>query len=165
MSTANFLVLASLTKLGKNSPLKAAKGADVSTGLNSLASLLEQFRTQNIILSATPFQSPNDEVAESLDTRNAIINLLAVEIATNYDNGQIIVSDTLRRNAESGMAFLKKWYNVGMPIFRRISSTAPRGAGNERYHGYSRRFFGPFRVLEEPEAVTEQEIHDPLKNK
>lgn len=162
MSTANFLILAALTKLGKNSPLKPAKAADVLTGFNSLGPLLHKFETQNIILNTNPIQNPNSEVGESIDTRNAIIDLLAIEIAPNYDNGQIIVSETLRGSAQDGMAFLKKWYKKVTPIFRRISSTAPRGAGNERYR-YSRKFFGPERILEEPEAVLEAN-HDPLKN-
>lgn len=165
MSTANSLILASLAKIGKNSPLKPAKPDDIAMGFDSLTSFFEQLRTQNIILSTTPVESVDDEVGESLDTRNALINLLAVEIAANYDNGQIIVSETLQRNAENGMAFLKKWYNQEAPPFRVISSTAPRGAGNERYRGYSRRFFGPFRVLEEPEAVPDQKTQDALNNK
>ena len=125
MSTANSLILSALTKIGKNSPLKPAKPDDVVAGFDSFTSFLEQLRTQNIVLSTTPVESVSDEVGESLDTRNALINLLAVEIAANYDNGQIIVSETLRRNAESGMAFLKKWYNQNPPPFRVISSTVP----------------------------------------
>ena len=157
MSTANFLVLAALTKIGKNSPLKAAKAADVLTGMNSLASLLQEFRTMNILIGTAPISSSSSEVGETLDTRNHIINILAVETASNYDSGQVIVSRTLERSAEKGMAFLKKWYTKRLPTVRIISSTAPRGAGNTRYLRSDREFFGPFRILEEPEAIPENE--------
>lgn len=152
MSSVNFIVLSALTRIGKNSPLKAAKAEDINAGLQSLQSLLQQFETQNIMLTANPVRAPSDEVGESLDTRNALINILAIEISTNYDNGQSIVSDTLQRNAASGMAFLRKWYTVDPLPLRRISSTAPLGAGNERfrYTVSSRKFFGPFRILEDP---------------
>lgn len=150
MSTPNFIVLASLTKIGKNSPLKAAKAEDILTGLDALASLLQTFETQNIILNTQPIETSTGELGESLDVRNAIINILAIEIATNYDNGQVIVSQTLQRSANTGMAFLKKWYTQDSMPLRRISSTAPLGAGNERYGRRARRFFGPFRILEEP---------------
>ncbi len=155
MSTVNFLVLGALTKIGKNSPLKPAKPEDVLTGLQSLQSFLQQLETQNIILTANPVRAPSDEVGESLDTRNALINNLAIEISTNYDNGQGIVSDSLQRNANSGMAFLKKWYTEDCLPTRRISSTAPLGAGNEKfkYSASSRKFFGPLRILNEPEIV------------
>jgi hypothetical protein len=155
MSTASFLILGALTKLGKNSPLKKAKADDISKGLSALQSLLQQFRTMGIILSTSPVESPNDEVGESLDTRNAIQNILAVEIATNYDNGQTIVSQSLSTNAESGMAFLRKWYKTDDLPLRRISSTAPRGAGNRKFIRNGRQRFGRFRILRDPEAITE----------
>jgi len=158
MSTANFIILASLTKIGKNSPLKSAKAADLSAGLDSLQSFLQQLSTMNIFLTANPIRTFSDDVGETLDTRNALINNLAIEISTNYDNGQIIVSENLRRNAETGMAFLKKWYTQDPPPLRRISSTAPLGAGNERFRfsTSSRKFFGPVRVLTEPDAEIER---------
>lgn len=159
MSTANFLILQALTRIGKHSPLKSAKSDDLLAGLSSLQSFLEMLGTMNIRLPINPVRGSGDEVGETLDTRNALINNLAIEISVNYDNGQAIVSDTLRANAASGMAFLKKWYTVDPPPLRRISSTAPLGAGNERfrYSVSSRKFFGPVRVLTEPDAEIEIE--------
>lgn len=155
MSTASFLILASLTKLGKNSPLKPAKADDMAKGLSSLQSLLQEFRTRNILLSTNPVRSPSDEVGESLDTRNAIEDILAIRIAPNYDNGQILVSESLATNAGTGVAFLKKFYKREASLARRISSTAPRGEGNNRFFRTERDFFGPFRILEDPEAISE----------
>ena len=157
MSTVNFLVLASLTKIGKNSPLKPAKAADVLTGMDSLASLLQQFRTQNILIGTAPISSSTSEVGETLDSRNHIINILAVEIASNYDSGQVVVSQTLKASEVAGRAFLKKWYTKALPTMRIISSTAPRGSGNTRFLRNDRQFFGPFRILEDPEAIAENE--------
>lgn len=159
MSTANFLILSALTRIGKNSPLKKAKADDVNAGLASLQSFLQQLSTMNIFLTTNPIRTVSDDVGETLDTRNALINNLAIEIATNYDNGQIIVSESLRRNAETGMAFLKKWFTQDPPPLRRISSTAPLGAGNERFRfsTSSRKFFGPARILTEPDAEIEIE--------
>lgn len=162
MSTANFLILSALTRIGKNSPLKPAKAEDIQAGFASLEVYLQQLTTQNIFLRTKPIRSFSDEAEEPLDTRNALINNLAIEISTNYDNGQDIVSDSLRRNAASGMAFMKKWYTVDPTPLRKISSTAPIGAGNERgrYTRDSRKHFGPFRTLTEP-VPTE---NDPTSN-
>jgi hypothetical protein len=159
MSTASFLILSALTKIGKNSPLKKAKASDVSIGLSSLESLLAQFDTMNIVLPVNPVRGISEEIGETLDTRNAIINNLSIEISTNYDNGQAIVSASLQTNADSGMAFLRKWYTKDSRPVRRISSTAPLGAGNERFRFSvsSRKFFGPVRALREPDSEVEPE--------
>ena len=162
MSTVNSIILGALRKIGKDSPLKPAKPEDVVKGLDSLQSLLQMWATDNIDLGTNTFRGESEELGEPLDTRNALINNLALELAPEYDNGQIIVSETLRNRAAQGMAFLKKWYKMDPRPLRRISSTAPIGAGNEKYI-YSinqRKSFGPNRVLTEPDDDVQPSIRE-----
>lgn len=132
MSTAKFIILQSLTRIGKNSPLKKAKAADISAGLSSLQSFMEMLGTMRIILPTNPVRGSSDELGETLDTRNALIDNLAIEIATNYDNGQVIVSETLAVNAAKGMAFLKTYYRNSVALNKVPGSTLPVGAGRAR---------------------------------
>lgn len=153
MSTANFLILQALTRLGKNSPLKKAKAADISSGLSSLQSFMETLGTMNIRLPVNPVRGVSDDLGETLDTRNAIINNLAIEISVNYDNGQVIVSDVLRANAASGMAFLKKYYYKRAGALNKVpGSTLPVGAGRAR--GIKPRvFFNGVSPIEDPDIT------------
>ena len=80
MSSANFIILQALTRIGKNSPLKAAKADDLIVGLSSLQSFMEQLGTMRIILPTNPVRGFSDDLGETTDIRNAIINNLAIEI-------------------------------------------------------------------------------------
>jgi hypothetical protein len=80
-------------------------------------------------------------LGEPGDARNAIEDNLAVELAPNFDNGKVVVSPTLERNAKRGYLWLKTLFQVYTIPNKVPSSTLPKGAGNSQ--GTDRRvFFG-----------------------
>jgi len=130
MSTGTELIQTALKKIGAHSRLAPASSDTILDGRDALNSMLEVWRSKGIILDVVPLNAPGDDLGEPADTRNAIINNLAIEMATFFDNASQRVSDTLRLNARNSYNDVKDLYwNPDVTIQTRANQL-PAGEGN-----------------------------------
>ena len=141
MSTGTAIIERALQKIGAHSIVQPSNPEDIVIGMNALNSMLETWLTQGIDIGVTPLDVPGDELNEPTDTQNGIINNLAIELAPDFDNGKLVVSADLRRNAKTGFQSIKNLYQKVTIPKKVVSSTLPVGAGNSR--GINRRVFFP----------------------
>jgi len=130
MSSGTFIIQSALKRIGGHSVAQAALPETIAEGKNVLNSMLQLWRTQGIKLGIVPLDKPGDELGEPLDTRNAIIDNLALMLSADFDNGENIISPQLKANARVGFALVKQQYRKFNAPNRRLSSTTPRGMGN-----------------------------------
>lgn len=132
MSTGTAIIERALEAIGAHSAVSPASPASIVLGKEKLNSMLELWLTLGIIIGFTPLDVSGDELNEPNDTTNGIIDNLAIELAPNFDNGKVVVSVELRRNAVRNFNHIKNLYqNVTVPS-KVVSSTLPVGAGNTR---------------------------------
>lgn len=132
MTTGTKIIESALKKIGAHSIAAPADPESIELGMETLNSMLQLWLSQEIDLGIVPLKAPGDELGEPLDARQAIIDNLAVLSAPNYDNGTGIVSGTLQGAANRGYTSIENLYqNVSIPN-KVVSSTLPRGAGNNR---------------------------------
>lgn len=130
-----------MVEIGATSVASPPAPESIVFGLRKLTSLMEMWLSKNIILGTTPLEVPGDELNEPADTRNGIVFNLAIMMAPGFDNGKVIVSQTLRNNATSEFGDIKTLYQKLVIPQKVVSSTLPVGAGNER--GFRSRVFFP----------------------
>lgn len=119
----------------------------IELGLENLNSMLELWLSRNIILGTTPLEAPADELNEPNDVRNGIISNLALYMAADFDNGKDIVSQELKNAASRDFIQIKALYQKLSIPDKVVSSTLPRGAGNDA--GFrSRAFFAKDETIE-----------------
>lgn len=119
----------------------------IELGLENLNSMLELWLSRNIILGTTPLEAPADELNEPNDVRNGIISNLALYMAADFDNGKDIVSQELKNAASRDFIQIKALYQKLSIPDKVVSSTLPRGAGNDA--GFrSRTFFAKDETIE-----------------
>ena len=140
MSTGTVIIERALQVIGAHSIASPADPESIVLGMEKLNSMLEMWLTDDIKIGTTPLEVPGDELNEPSDTRNGIINNLAIELAPDFDNGKIVVSPQLTQNVRIDFIRIEKRYGTISIPKRVVSSTLPRGAGNNR--GFrSRTFF------------------------
>ena len=106
--------------------------SDISVARDNLNSMLQLWLSQGIDLGTVPLDAPGDELSEPLDARQAIIDNLAIYMAPDFEQRNPIVSQSLIKNARIGLVLIKGLYqNLTIPD-KVVSSTLPRGAGNNR---------------------------------
>lgn len=133
MSSGTSLILEALENIGQDSQLKPANPKSIERGFRALNSLLQFWLSDDIDLGVVPLAAPGDELNEPVDTTQVIIDNLSLKLAPKYDNdGKRNVSDTLRDNARTGFATMSAIYRVIKIPKKKISSTTPLGAGNNR---------------------------------
>lgn len=141
MSTGTDIIERALQQIGSHSIVQPASPGSITLGMEKLNSMLEMWLTKGIEIGFTPLDVPGDELNEPNDTRNGIINNLSIELAPDFNNGKVIVTAELLRNARSGFNDIKNIYQrITIPP-KKVSSTLPRGAGNSR--GGNQRVFFP----------------------
>jgi hypothetical protein len=141
MSTGNKVIKGALKKIGAHSAVSPAEPEEIVEAMETLNSMLQLWRSQGILNQLMPLKVPGDELAEPSDSRNIIEDNLAIACAPNFDNGKVIVSATLERNARVGYAWLKNLNQVISIPDKIPSSMLPRGAGNSK-GTYRKTFFG-----------------------
>lgn len=132
MSSGTAIILSSLELIGAHSVVAPADSGSIEKGMFTLNSMLQLWLSQDIDLGIVPLQAPGDELGEPLDARQAIIDNLSVALGPNFDNGDNVVSQTLRNNANRGFTSIENLYQIVTIPNKVISSTLPRGAGNNR---------------------------------
>ena len=100
-----------------------------------------------ITIGFTPLGVPGDDLNEPPDTTNGIENNLSLALAPYFDNGKVVVSPSLERNAKIGYNNIRTMYGVYTVPKKVVSSTLPVGAGN-RWGGYRRAFFPKGATIE-----------------
>lgn len=130
MSSGTYIITSALKRIGAASIVQPADPETIIEGRDILKSMLQLWLSWGIILSFSPLDAPGDELGEPLDTRNAIIDNLALLLAPDFDNGRGNVSAQLKANARNGLAQVKQIYRPLTVPRRRVSSTTPRGEGN-----------------------------------
>ena len=151
MTVGTKIIQASLQQIGRHSVVKPAIPESITTGMNTLNSMLQLWLSNDIDLGITPLKVPGSQLNEPLDAKQVIIDNLAVLLWPNFDNGNRPLSQTLNRNAKVGLIAIETLYlNHTIPD-KVISSTTPLGAGNTR--GTRRRVFvGPGGTIPSTDA-------------
>jgi hypothetical protein len=130
MSDGTTLIQSSLKLIGAHSIYAPADAESIEVSLGTLNSMLQLWLSQGIELNISPLNAVGEEVGEPLDTRQAIINNLAVMLAPNF--GIANVPNQLKVNANLSYIAIKALYQVFTVPDKVVSSTLPRGAGNNR---------------------------------
>lgn len=141
MSTGTVIIERGLQSIGAHSIVSPADPESIILGMEKLNSMLEMWLTLGIVLGVTPLKVPGNELNEPDDARNGIITNLAIEMAPDFDNGKIVVSPALERNARVSYNNIKNLYQKITIPKKVVSSTLPVGAGANR--GVDRRVFFP----------------------
>ena len=128
-----------------NSP---ASPEDFDDAVLVLNAMVATWLSKGIRLGIVPLEAAGDELGEPNDTTNAIISNLAIKLAADYEDGQAIVTQTLKNEATSEFEDLA---NSG---YREIfipqiipSSTLVTGEGNKNRFVRRRNYFGVGRPL------------------
>jgi len=141
MSTGTTIIERALQRIGAHSAVSPASPASIILGMERLNSMLEMWLSQGIVIGVTGLAVPGDELNEKPDTKNGVIDKLALSLAPDFDNGKQIVSQQLRDDARMNFAHIKNVYQqISIPD-KVVSSTLPVGAGNSQ--GVNRRVFFP----------------------
>lgn len=141
MSTGTEIIQGALKKIGAHSIASPAHPTTIVEGMGVLNSMLQLWRSVGIMQDIVPLQTPADELGEPADAKNGIIANLALEMAPDFSNGQIVrVTPQLKINAQKGYALIEDLYEV-VTIPKKVpSSTLPRGSGNQKGN-WERTFF------------------------
>lgn len=140
MSTGTVIIQRALQGIGAHSHVSPASPESIVLGMEKLNSMLEMWLSQGIAIGFTPLDVPGDDLNEPNDTKNGIIDNLSLQLAPDFDNGKIIVSQELRRNAKVGYMNIKNLYQTVSIPQKVVSSTLPIGSGNGSW-GNWRTFF------------------------
>jgi len=140
MSTGTDIIQRALQGIGAHSIVSPPSPSSIVLGMDKLNSMLEMWLSQGIDIGFTPLDVPGDDLNEPNDTKNGIIDNLSLELAPDFDNGKVVVSPALARNAKKGYANIKNLYQKITVPQKVVSSTLPVGAGNRRW-GNSRVYF------------------------
>ena len=139
MTIGTDVIKRALQSIGAHSIISPASPSSIVLGMEKLNSMLEMWLSQGIAIGFTPLGVPGDELNEPPDTKNGIISNLALELAPDFDNGKVVVSRELSRNARVNLTNIKNLYQKVTVPKKVVSSTLPKGAGNRR--GVNRRTF------------------------
>lgn len=143
MSTGTSIIQDALRKIGAFSPLQPADPDTIVGAMETLNAMMQLWRSQGIMQNAVPLEVPADDMYEPFDARNAIVDNLALYLAPNFDNGKVVVSQDLRRNARLGFADIETLYGKYTIPNKVPSSTLPKGAGNSKGDWVTNPFFNP----------------------
>lgn len=131
MSSGTFIIQSALKRIGANSLAQPATAEAITEGRDILNSMLQLWQSEDIDLGIVLLDAPGDELGEPLDSRNAIIDNLALRLSPDFDNGQDIVSRQLASNAKREFNLIKKLYQIVDVPLKVVSSTLPVGQGNK----------------------------------
>lgn len=132
MSIGTAIIKDALKAIGAHSVASPAASESIIDGMNALNSMLETWLSKDIMIGFTPLSVPGDELNEPTDTRDGIVWNLAVNMGPYFDNGETIVSQTLRSLARDSYNDISNLYEVVEIPDKVLSSTTPLGAGNRR---------------------------------
>ena len=130
MSSGTSIIEDALKRIGVHSVVVPASPEDIASGKDALNSMLQLWISWGIRIQVVPLDAPGDELSESIDIRNAVVDNLALQLAPFYDNGKGIVSQELRDNARRLFNQVKDLYQEVTIPKKVVSGLLPRGAGH-----------------------------------
>ena len=139
MSTGTALIQDAARLIGAHSVVNPLDPESTEVGFRSLNNMMALWLSQGIDLGHVPLQASGDEMAEPGDTRNAIIEQLALQLAPYFFTGQSVVSQDLRLQANKDFMFVKNIYQKFTIPEKTVSATLPKGEGNTK--GVDRQIF------------------------
>lgn len=148
MSTGTDIIKRGLQRIGADSIVQPADPETIDNGFEILMSMLQLWRSWGIEIQFVPIEAVTGDLAEPADGRNAIIDNLALAMAADFDNGAVVVSAQLQRNAQRGFEMVKTLYQTFTIPKKRPSSSLPRGIGNQKGN-WTEIFFRNRRILSE----------------
>ena len=148
MSIGTDVIHGALRKIGAHSAVSPAEPDTIVEGMQTLNSMLAIWRSLGVMQDLVPIEVPGDELGEPGDARNAIEDNLAICLAPNFDNGKVIVSATLERNARVGFHYLETLYGKYNIPKKVPSNSLPKGAGNSKGNNYDSPFFEEGETLD-----------------
>ena len=131
MSTGTEIIKDALKRIGAHSIAQPAAPETISEGLEVLNAMLQLWRSKSIFLEVVPLKVHGDDLSEPMDSRNAIVNNLALELAPNFEDGKGVVSPQLKANAKAGFINISRLYRKNTIPNKVPSATLPRGSGND----------------------------------
>jgi len=139
MSTGTQIIQGAGRKIGVHSDVDPMTTETLIVGLGILTSMLQLWQSQAIKFEFVPIDTPGEDLFEPPDVTNALKNNLAIAMAPDFQDGDIIVSQDLKDLAESDYEWIKTLYQVFTIPNKIASSLLPRGAGNSK--GIFRKVF------------------------
>ena len=118
-------------KLGVHSIVSEAPQEAIEDGKDILNSMLQKWEDLGIKLGIVPLDAVGNELSEPISVRNAIESNFAIAAASMFSNGRPIITPALKNEARSEFAYVKSMYQKFTVKNRKVSSTLPRGQGNE----------------------------------
>ncbi len=148
MTIGTKIIKGALRKIQVHTLNSPASPEDIENSVDTLNSMLEMWTSKGIELGILPLESSGNELGEPPDTTNAIKSNLALYLADDYEDGQAVVSKTLRDNARRDFEDLQTigYRNLNIPG-KVPSDTLLTGQGNKRWWDSYRTFFGPGTTL------------------
>ena len=131
MSTGTDIITKAYKRTGTYTVFNIPPDEAIVEGMEALNGMLDRWRSKFIDLPFVNLDVPGGELAEPVDATEAIIDNLAIQLASNYSGGSLsVVSAELKANARVGLNDLKRAYRCqAIPNFT-LSSTTPTGQGN-----------------------------------
>lgn len=148
MSTGTEVIERALQRIGAHSKVQPAAPETIIEGMLTLNSMLQLWISWGVDIQIIPIDDPGQDISESIDVKNALIDNLAIALAPNFDNGEVIVSATLAANARRGITQIRTLYRKYKVPKRRPSSTLPKGVGNSKGSFQRHVFFEEVRELD-----------------
>lgn len=148
MTIGTNIILRSLRKIQVDTLNSPASPEDIADAVPVLNSMISLWLSKGIRLGIVPLEAAGDELGEPNDTTNAIVSNLAIRLADDYENGQAIVTQTLKNNATrdfeelANIGYREHFVPQVIP-----SSTLLTGEGNKNRFVRRRNFFGVGRPL------------------
>lgn len=139
MSTGTALIQDAARLIGAHSIVAPIDSDSIEVGFVALNNMMALWLSQGIDLQHVPLEVPADEMAEPGDTRNAIIEQLALQLAPYFFTGQSVVSADLRALANRDFMFVKNIYQILSIPDKTVTATLPKGEGNSK--GVDRQIF------------------------
>lgn len=139
MSTGTALVQDAARLIGAHSINAPIDSDSIVVGVTALNNMMQLWLSQGIDVGHVPLEVPASEMAEPGDTRNAIIEQLALQLAPYFFNGKGVVSPDLKSRAAVDFMWVKNLYqDITIPD-KTVSATLPKGEGNSK--GVDRQIF------------------------
>ena len=132
MSSGTALIQSALQQIGAHSVISPAGAESIESGMHKLNAMMMMWLSKGIDLGVVPLGVPGDELSEPMDVRQAIVDNLSLSLAPDFADGKPNVTPELRINARHGFLSVCALYQDKRIPDKVLSSTTPRGAGNDR---------------------------------
>ena len=132
MTIGTSIIERALQKIGAHSVISPASAESLAEGKDALNSMLEMWLSEGIDFGFAPLDAIGDDLDEPRDVTNGIVFNLAIWMAPDFDNGKVVVSQTLKGRAQASFYTIAQIYRVEVIPAKVVSSTLPRGAGHRQ---------------------------------